>query len=307
MPILLSGFEFARTARALLALAAAVCAQTGQGDDVKGKSDAATGSPPGFDSVPLQIFEWERGFGLRVPGQPAAEMYLWFYEWNMFEAMAPGQHTQGTYKLPRRLEPEGREAVVDGPDIRLTMRVVPGGAELTLQVSNRTQHSWPELAGVIPCWNPGLAPSTDPSARIPQNRNFADAWRLRSFFVSAQGLEQFSTREIHFNARHRAAIDRAAGPNGFVFSTKWPTSSSDAVAGLLVRESEDGQWVTGIAWEEFLSVQGHNPWNCLHACARVGPLRPGESRTIRGWLYLFRGTKEECLARFQRDLRKPRP
>jgi hypothetical protein len=39
----------------------------------------------------------------------------------------------------------------------------------------------------------------------------------------------------------------------------------------------------------------------MHACVRVGPLAPGESKTIRGRLYLFRGTKDDCVARYQRD------
>ncbi len=49
----------------------------------------------------LELFEWERGFGLRVPGAPAADMFLWVYEWNMFEAMQRGQHIGGTVTLVR--------------------------------------------------------------------------------------------------------------------------------------------------------------------------------------------------------------
>jgi hypothetical protein len=79
-----------------------------------------------------QVFEWERGFGLRIPGEPAAEMRLWIYEWNMFEAMNAGQHTHGTYQLPRRLAPDGTEGVVDSPQLHLAMRAVPGGAELSV-------------------------------------------------------------------------------------------------------------------------------------------------------------------------------
>jgi hypothetical protein len=113
-----------------------------------------------------QVFEWERGFGLRIPGEPAAEMRLWIYEWNMFEAMNAGQHTHGTYQLPRRLAPDGTGGVVDSPQLHLAMRAVPGGAELTLRITNRTTHPWPDIAGVIPCWNPGQVPGTNPS--MPQ-------------------------------------------------------------------------------------------------------------------------------------------
>jgi hypothetical protein len=130
------------------------------------------------------------------------------------------------------------------------------------------------------------------------NRNFADPQRNKTFFVSAAGMDVLNSRAIHFNPRFRLAVDRAAGGSAFVFSSKWPTSDVNATVGLLVRESEDGRWVTGIGWEDHLSVQGHNPWSCMHTCIRVGALKPNESRTIRGRLYLFNGTKEDCLAKF---------
>jgi hypothetical protein len=253
----------------------------------------ATGQP--------RIFEWERGFGLRIPGEPAAEMFFWIYEWNMFEAMNRGQHTHGTYKLPRRLAPDGSEGVVEAPELHLTLRAVDDGAELVLRVTNRTSHPWPEVAGIIPCWNPGQVAGTNPSMPLPLNRNLADPWRKNTFYLSAGGLTPLDSRAIHFNARYRAAVEAISDRGRFAFSNKWPTSGEDATAGLIVRESEDGRWVTGIAWEDYLSVQGHNPWSCLHAAVRVGGLKPGESRTVRGRLYLFRGTRDDCVGRFRRD------
>jgi hypothetical protein len=254
------------------------------------------------------LFEWERGFGLRVSGEPEADMFFWIYEWNMFEAMRPGEHTHGTYQLPRTLQPGGAEALVDSPALRLVLRAVEDGAELELRVTNTTEATWPALAGIIPCWNPGMVGGTNPSMPAALNRNFADPWRQRTFFVSADGLTALTSRAIHFNHGLRVEVDRASAASGgrFAFSQKWPTSEVEAVAGILVREAEDGRWVTGIAWEDFLSVQGHNPWNCMHACVRIGALEPGESRTLRGRLYLFMGTKEDCVARFRRDFpRKP--
>ena len=250
-----------------------------------------------------RIFEWERGFGLRVPGEPAADMYFWIYEWNMFEAMQRGQHTKGAYQLPRKLKGEGTEAIVDSAALRLVLRAVADGAELELRVTNTTADTWPAIAGIIPCWNPGMVAGTNPSMPDPLNRNFADPSRQKTFFLSAGGLTPLTSRALHFNSVFRREADRvgSATDGQFAFSYKWPTSDVDATAGLLVRESEDGRWVTGIAWEEYLSVQGHNPWNCMHACVRVGPLRPGESRTVRGRLYLFAGTTEDCLARFEKD------
>jgi hypothetical protein len=65
----------------------------------------------------------------------------------------------------------------------------------------------------------------------------------------------------------------------------------------------DRTWTTGIAWERFISLQGHNPLRCMHQAIRVGPLAVGERRQIRGRIYMFRGSKDDCLARFKSDLK----
>jgi len=114
-------------------------------------------------------------------------------------------------------------------------------------------------------------------------------------------------REIHFNHGLKKTImnwKKEREDGNFVFSNKWPTSDHDAYAGLMVRESEDKQWVMGIAWESFISAQGHNPWKCMHLSIRVGPLKQGEKKTIRGRIYLFKESKEDCLRYFKRDFPK---
>ena len=250
----------------------------------------------------LRLFEWERGIAVEPRGHPDRTMFLWFYEWNMFEAMSPGQHTQGNWKLVRRVAPEGRSAVVTAPGLQLDIKVVSDGAELTLAITNLTAHDWPEVAGIIPCWNPGQQPGADPTKRAPLNVIFADEERDKTFFVSANGLETLTNRAIHFNARLRPLLDRISPQGTFVFSNKWPTSEVNAATGLLIRESGDHQWVTGIGWEDYLSVQGHNPWACMHACVRVGPLKRGEKKTVRGRLYLFEGDRHDCLAKWRKAL-----
>jgi hypothetical protein len=69
----------------------------------------------------------------------------------------------------------------------------------------------------------------------------------------------------------------------------------------VLRESAGGGWVTGVAWEDYLSAQGHNPRRCMHLSVRVGPLSRGERKSIRGKIYLFCGDREDCLARYRRD------
>jgi len=248
-----------------------------------------------------RIFEWERGIAVQQQGRDDLTMYLWFYEWNLFEAMSAGQHTPGTYRNTRAIAPDGRTATVSAPGLYLTVEAVSDGARLVLKITNLSGRDWPETAAIVPCWNPGRIPGSVTSNHSPLNPNFADPGRDRSYFQSAAGIALLDSRAIHFNSRWRPALDRITPEGAFAFSYKWPTSEVNATSGVLIRESADRAWVTGIGWEDSLSVQGHNPWNCLHASIRVGPLKAGESKTVRGRIFLFPGSRRDCLERFTKE------
>jgi hypothetical protein len=173
------------------------------------------------------------------------------------------------------------------------LRPANHGADITLKITNYSDYDWPDIAGIIPCFNPGPI-----AIREPQ---FIDEEHTRTFFLASGGLELLQDRAIHFNRKLRRQIDNVAGAGEFVFSSKWPTSPVDATAGILIRESKDQRWVTAIAWEDFISVQGHNPWKCMHTCIRVGPLPRGRSKIVRGKIYLMPGNKDDCLRAFRAD------
>ncbi len=253
-----------------------------------------------------RLTEWERGIALEAPGERGRGVHFWFYEWNMFDAVSPGQHTHGTFRSVRTFNAEGTKATLALPGLRLSVDSVAGGADLLLEVTNTSGHDWPELAGIIPCLSPGrveatMRPAAPPFFHVPLDPRFADHERKRTFFVSRDGLALLGSRDIHFNGDLRAAVDRVSDGGQFVFSNKWPTSEINSEAGLLIRESADGRWVTGIGWDDYVSVQGHNPWSCMHVCVRVGPLPRGHTRSVRGKLYLFRGSKANCLTKFRDD------
>ncbi|MHC4606704.1 MAG: hypothetical protein ACYTAF_07175 [Planctomycetota bacterium] len=171
-----------------------------------------------------------------------------------------------------------------------------------VEITNRSDHDWPAIAAMIPCFNPG--DFRDPPAR---NSLFLDEDHLHTYFRGAGGLELLKgrfPREIHFNHECRPQVmawKREREDGRFVFHDKWPVSGRDAHAGILIRESSNGKYVMGIAWESFLSAQGHNPWNCMHLSIRVGPLPRGGRKTIRGRIYLLEGSKEDCLREFEKD------
>ncbi len=234
-------------------------------------------------------------------------VYVWFYEWNLFDAFRPGENTRGTWKNEVRLSQDSKTGtlVSDSPGLELQVRAGVESADLTLRATNESDHDWPALASMIPCFNPG--------PEEVRNKQFVNH---KTFFLGQDGLQPLIARQLHYSHELRPTVDEAAhqweeslDPNSqpedrFPWSFRWPDSDPDSRAGLIVRESNDGKWVTGIAWERFLSTQAHNPWECMHLSVHLGPLKQGESRQIRGKIYLFQGTKEELLERYLRDFQE---
>ena len=108
-------------------------------------------------------------------------------------------------------------------------------------------------------------------------------------------------REIHWNHNLRAKVDAVQPDQNYAWKEKWPKADPNAVGGFLMRETNDGEWRAGIAWERFLSCQGHNPRECMHLGIHLGPLPAGESRNVRGKIYLVRENSALLLKRYGKD------
>ncbi len=248
---------------------------------------------------PMRLSQWERGIKIESRAKPELFAFFWFYEWHLFDAVRPGEHTPGRWDWSWRVDDDGRAAILEGEWLSVQMTATAIGAQLSLEITNDSAHDWPALAAIIPCFNPG-------NPQTPDTRNplFLDQDHSHTYFLGAAGLESIAgqfPREIHFDhqchqgleARHRERSDGA-----FVFAEKWPVSDRHAHQGLMVREADQGRYSMGIAWDSFLSAQGHNPWNCMHLSIRVGPLSRGEKKRIGGRIYLLEGCKEDCLQAF---------
>ena len=244
----------------------------------------------------LEIDTWERGLRFTAGSDPGMFVYLYFYEWNMFEAVREGEHTGGRFDYQWQVTHGGAAAEMQTDPFHVRADVQGDRVNLSLRVTNQSQRNWPDPAAMIPCFNPG------DNRSVPRNEGLADEAHERTWFVGGDGLDRLHQREIHFNRSLRDDVDRRATDGRYVFSDKWPTSDRDAAFGALIRESNDGRWVAGIAWDDFLSAQGHNPRFCMHLSVRVGPLAPGETVERQGRIYLFEGDATDCLDRAKEDL-----
>ncbi len=226
--------------------------------------------------------------------------YLWFYENTFFDAVNRSHADfHGDDPSILTVSNDGLYAEVvatDGRQVRVECSVVQDGVNLLLTVQNNTNYTWPEIAALTPCFFPG---SPDPRFPDPPiDELFRDEERARTWFVGANGLLPLRNTDLHVNQKlGRGVADYCRGnecdPNWIIHG--------DAAAGLMLRESSDGRWVAGIAWEDFLFSQGHNPLCCMHLSPCIGVLDPGETRVLRGKIYLFEGTRADCLERFNRD------
>lgn len=236
----------------------------------------------------LELFEWERGLALRSRAEhEPLSMYLWFFEWQLFGALEEGEWTAARHDWPRRVDVSGKRATIEAGMLRLDAHVVGDTVELELKVENRTARAWSEHAAIVACFNPG-PPDTQP---------YEMGHHKSTYFVAAEGLERLADRDFHFRAELRPSLERLSRSLEFAFSRRWASSDRDDHGGLLVRTSQSGRWSCGVAWEDWLGVQAHNPWLCMHIATRVGPLAPGAQRSVRGRLVLLEGGREAVLER----------
>jgi hypothetical protein len=70
--------------------------------------------------------------------------------------------------------------------------------------------------------------------------------------------------------------------------------------GLIGCFSGDGRWIMASAWEPYQELfQG--VITCVHSDFRIGGLTPGETKQIRGKIYLTRDNIESLVRRYERD------
>ena len=253
----------------------------------------------------MKLSIWDRGVKITSPTDEGTFAYLWFYEWSLFDAVQEGEHKGGDSDWTWEIDSEGTLAQSESDWFKISAEATEDGADLLLEVTNNTERDWPDIAAIIPCFNPGFDGSKNTDA-VP-NLKFLDDSYTNTYFLGENGLDLIAgdaPREIHFNHSQMPSIqgwDKEREDGQFIWYHKWPTSKRNAHAGLLVRESDDGTQTMAIAWDSFLTAQGHNPWKCMHLSVRLGPLKPGETKSIRGKIYLFDGSKEDCLAKFEND------
>ncbi len=126
----------------------------------------------------------------------------------------------------------------------------------------------------------------------------------RSFIFTGHGLTTMDQTARREEARYRGGQVYVPAKIDLADVNPRPISPVQPVNGLIGCFSFDDQWLLATAWDRTHELfQG--VYVCLHADPHVGGLAPGETKKVRGKLYLLKNDPAALLKRYERDFGKP--
>lgn len=247
---------------------------------------------------------WQKRYleisGDELPGDVIRIHYLEAY-------CRPGSTDQEWGKTVIPHESQLVDQADDGKRIKIRDRLADGvvvehlieaaGQEVSFTVTATNPTDQPSLAHwAQPCMRVDKFTGTD-----TKDSRLTEPPYIKKCFLMVDGkLTRLPTKPWALQARYvpgqvyaPASVDRNdVNPR--------PLSSVIPSSGLTGCYSADEQTLLAIAWRPYQEVfQG--VITCMHSDFRIGGLKPGESKTIRGKLYVLPSDEGELLKRYQRD------
>ena len=167
--------------------------------------------------------------------------------------------------------------------------------DITATATNRARHVWNPATQCVLC------------LKCAQAETMTDPLRLRTFVVV--GGELVAVGKLPAHASHAAhAVDEKYlqfMPAGVVEKYYQYGAVDNS---LIVRSSSDGKRHLAVAWEDAVNVSyNFDPtYQCIHSEPRFAAVRPNESLTLRGKIYLLDGTRQDLVAKFNADFPEQR-
>lgn len=256
-------------------------------------------------TVPSDSRERNWGEGIVIQRcESDMQIFFRFYESNVFGAVTDTGISRADKEqtVVARSNTSGDGGVIEYPnqDMTLRMTVVNDGVELALEIANQTQRDWPKLASLDPCLNPGRDRND-----APVMKDLVDPKQRHTFYYGQEGLARIQGKTLHVNEDYYDLLEKYRS-DGRIASEEnlpwtWGERSQSATKPLLIRETPDRHWSTGIVWEDMLGAKGTGGWHCMHLLVKVGPVPVGESKTIAGKIYLENESADQLLERMDAD------
>ncbi len=178
------------------------------------------------------------------------------------------------------------------PGVGVLHNVQAGEDEVHFEVTLRNLTDQPQdVEWAQPCIRVGAFTGLDQEAYI-----------RRCFIFTEAGLTTLDrTRRTEEARYHGGQVYVPKGIDQADVNPR-PISPNVPVHNLIGCFSADGQLLLAMTWDHVQELfQG--VVTCIHADLHIGGLKPRETKTIRGKLYLLKNRPEELLARYRRDFR----
>jgi len=247
---------------------------------IPGSSQAQVTSPSQEELVKIALKD-KYGLTLRFNAYPSYAFNLWLPELAIFDSdldRSKDAHPIDGVWLARiygNLQVTGRLTTeFQRMDFKCTL--IPLSAStimLELEVTNSGQVDWTDYAQLAVC----LAP-------MEGNAAFSDTSGDRSYLVGQNsGIQTISMAGEVGDYNHYAVGDR----NDHTDSIQRALVKD----GFVARESSDGKMSISFMWEDAARVDV-NPGglDCIHSHPAVGPLKAGESKSLKGFIMIMKGT-----------------
>jgi hypothetical protein len=256
---------------------------------------------PAAEPVAGLALSWEKNMlSIRGPGLPGGELKVWY-----LEAFCRPGSTDRDWKetvIPHKTalveaDPEGRSlklksTLADGVTVDHEIRSGADDVTFRLVAANPTDRA-SEAAWAQPCIR------VDKFAGVAAKRD-SEEYLPRSFIFLDGHLARMPTQPWATSARYipgqvwcPAGVDRN-DVNPRPLSTLVPSS------GLIGCFSADDTTIMATAWQPYQELfQGVIV--CLHSDFRIGGLKPGETKTIQGKIYVVKNDVDALVKRYKKD------
>jgi hypothetical protein len=256
----------------------------------------------GAADPPALTLDWEREIlFVRGPHLPGGEVRIWYLE----AFCRPGSQDRDWNETVIPHSSRLVERAGDGRTLRLEQKLDDGVIvehtitaredEVDFQVFARNPTgAASEAHWAQPCIR------VSPFAGVEERLN-SEAYLPRCFvFLDGEKPSRMPTDPWSRMARYTPGqVWRAPGVAAGDVNPR-PLNARIPALGLIGCYSQDEQWILATAWEPYQELfQGVIV--CIHADFRIGGLKPGESKKIRGKLYLVPADMPGLIARYRRD------
>jgi hypothetical protein len=135
--------------------------------------------------------------------------------------------------------------------------------------------------------------------------NQSDYWP-HCFIFTTNGLTMLDKTHRTEQARYLGGQVYVPGGIDLKSVNPRPISLDQPTNNLIGCFSANNQWLLASAWDNTQELfQGVRV--CIHGDPHIGGLAPGESKIVRGKLYILRNDPDELLRRYNRDFKQSIP